>query len=126
MKFCLIVDDSDVIRKVARKIVESNGFIAIDAETADEALKVCRKSMPDVILLDWLLPGMSAHDFLAELNQVESHRFPQILYAVTEAEPQNLSRAYRAGITSHILKPFDRLTLGPAIAELSKAIEEVV
>lgn len=124
MKFCIIVEDSDVIRKVARKVIESTGIIAIEAANAEEALELCAKSMPDMILLDWDLPGISAMDFLAELKQMNTVKFPQILYAVTEADPQDLSRAYRSGIGSHILKPFTRLTLEPAVIGLSKSIEE--
>ncbi len=123
MKFCLIVDDSDVIRKVASKIVESAGYIAIEADTAEEGLRLCRASMPDMIVLDWQLPGASAMEFLAALRQIDAHRFPQILYAVTEADSQDLSRAYRSGINSHILKPFDRNTLQPALEELAKNVE---
>ncbi|KUO58204.1 MAG: hypothetical protein APF80_03055 [Alphaproteobacteria bacterium BRH_c36] len=120
MKFCLIVDDSDVIRKVASKIVEGVGHIAVEAETAEEGLRLCQSSMPDIILLDWQLPGMNSMDFLAELGNVNSDRFPQIIYAVTEADPHDLARAYRCGIASHILKPYDRQTLGHALAALDK------
>lgn len=123
MKFCLIVDDSDVIRKVATKIVESAGFIAVVADTAEEGVRLCQASMPDIIILDWQLPDMSALDFLAALRQMDADHFPQILYAVTEADPQDLSRAYRAGIDSHILKPYDRNTLQPALATLAKNVE---
>lgn len=126
MKFCLIVDDSDVIRKVARKVIETAGFIAIEAPDAEEGLELCRKSMPHMILLDWQLPGVSAMDFLAELNQINTADYPQILYAVTEADPQDLARAYRSGIRSHILKPFNRLTLEPALAELAKSVDPVL
>ncbi len=45
MKFCLIVDDSDVIRKVAAKIVEEMGHIPIKAATAEDALERCMSSM---------------------------------------------------------------------------------
>ncbi|MBU1211747.1 MAG: response regulator [Alphaproteobacteria bacterium] len=126
MKFCLIVDDSDVIRKVACKIVEGMGHIAVEAETAEAGLRLCQASMPDMILLDWQLPGMSSMDFLAELGRVNSDRSPQILYAVTEADPHDLARAYRCGIAGHILKPYDRQTLGPALAALDKATSVLV
>lgn len=122
MKFCLIIDDSDVIRKVASKIVEGTGNIAVEADSADEGLRLCQSSMPDMILLDWQLPGLSAMDFLAELRQINTDRTPQILYAVTEADPQDLARAYRFGVSGHILKPYDRQTLGSALASLDKAV----
>ena len=116
MKFCLVVDDSDIVRKVAGKIVEGMGHIPIEAATAEEALELCTTSMPDIILLDWHLPTMSALDFLAELKAIKSDVCPQILYCVTEADPSDLKRAYRAGISDFVLKPFDRTTLVPKIA----------
>lgn len=123
MKFCLVVDDSDVIRKVARKVAEGMGHIVIEAATAEEGLDLCTASMPDMILLDWQLPDMSAFDFLEAVRTMDSDRVPQILYCTTDAEPQDLSRAYRAGINAHILKPFDRQTLEPKIAELQATVD---
>jgi two-component system chemotaxis response regulator CheY len=124
MKFCLIVDDSDIIRKVARKIVESAGHIAIEAANAEDALELCRKSMPHMILLNWKQPGLSSLDFLAELRELTTVDFPDVLFAVTEADPQLLTSAYRAGIRKHILKPFSKQNLIPALAEMSNSAEE--
>jgi two-component system chemotaxis response regulator CheY len=52
MKNCLIVDDSRVIRKVARHILEGMGFAVDEAGDGREALERCEDTMPDVILLD--------------------------------------------------------------------------
>ncbi len=123
MKFCLVVDNSEVIRKVASSIVESMGLIAVQAESAEQALEICQASMPDVILLDWHLPKMSAFDLLGALKQIDSEFFPQILYCVTEADPQDISRAYRKGCSNYVLKPFDKETLIPKVAELTKTAE---
>jgi CheY-like chemotaxis protein len=57
------------------------------------------------------------------LHQINADRFPQILYAVSEADPQDLSRAIRSGVNNHILKPFDRHTLTPALNEMAKTVE---
>ena len=59
MKSCLIVDDSSVIRKVARRILEDMDFIVDEAEDGQEAYEKCAQEMPDVILLDWQMPIMS-------------------------------------------------------------------
>lgn len=123
MKFCLIVDDSDVIRKVGRKIVEGMGHIAIEAANAREGLDLCAASMPDMILLDWHLPDMNAVEFLFALRQIDGPRVPQVLYCVTEADPHDLALAYRAGAKGYILKPFDRETLGPKIAEFQASLD---
>src|SRR3546814_3645039 len=52
-KSCLVVDDSKVIRKVARHILESMSFAVEEAADGQEALTFCRVNRPDVILLDW-------------------------------------------------------------------------
>lgn len=118
MKFCLIVDDTDVVRKVASKIIEGMGHIPIEATTAEEALERCKSSMPDIILLNWHLPTMGAMEFLASLKAIRAEVSPQILYCVTEADPSELRSAFSAGISDFILKPFDSNTLAPKIAGL--------
>ena len=55
-KSCLVVDDSKVIRKVARHILESMSFAVEEAADGQEALTYCRANRPDVILLDWNMP----------------------------------------------------------------------
>ncbi len=58
MKTCLVVDDSRVIRMVARKILEDLGFDVTEAENGQIALDICQKSLPDGVLLDWVMPVM--------------------------------------------------------------------
>ena len=64
MKCCLVVDDSKVVRMVARKILEGLNFEIEEAEDGRRALDACLKRMPDAILLDWNMPVMSGIDFL--------------------------------------------------------------
>ena len=56
MKTCLVVDDSSVIRKVARRILEGLDFEIMEAEDGEQALDVCRRQLPEAILLDWNMP----------------------------------------------------------------------
>ena len=53
MKSCLVVDDSKVVRMVARRILEDLDFEVEEAEDGQKALDACKRQMPDVILLDW-------------------------------------------------------------------------
>jgi two-component system, chemotaxis family, chemotaxis protein CheY len=57
-KTCLVVDDSAVIRKVARRILEGMQFDVVEAEDGSRALDVCGVRMPDAVLLDWNMPVM--------------------------------------------------------------------
>ena len=68
MKSCLIVDDSKVVRMVARKIIEGLNFAIEEADNGQTAMDQCQKRMPDAILLDWNMPVMSGIDFLRNLR----------------------------------------------------------
>ncbi|MEQ8825029.1 MAG: response regulator [Filomicrobium sp.] len=120
MYFCLVIDNSNVVRKVARKILESADHVVVDAETGEEGLAHCKQNMPDIILLDWKLPTMSAGEFLVALRDLDATRLPQILYCTTEAEPEDLALAYRKGINDYLLKPYDAGTLLPKIETLGQ------
>ncbi|HEY4720227.1 MAG TPA: response regulator, partial [Anaerolineae bacterium] len=62
MKICLVVDDSSVIRKVARRILEGLAFQVVEAEDGEQALGACQKQLPDVIMLDWNMPKMDGYE----------------------------------------------------------------
>ena len=108
MKTCLIVDDSAVIRKVARRIVEGLNFAVVEAEDGAEGLERCREAMPDVILLDWNMPNVDGYAFLQALRQMPDGAEPKILFCTTENDVGAIARALRAGADEYIMKPFDR------------------
>ncbi len=108
MKTCLIVDDSAVIRKVARRILESLNFRVSEAEDGAKALGLCAEAMPDVILLDWNMPEMDGYHFLKALRQSPSGDIPKVLFCTTENDVGAIARALHAGADEYIMKPFDR------------------
>jgi two-component system chemotaxis response regulator CheY len=107
MKTCLVVDDSRVVRKVARRIVEDLGFACVEAENGQEAYDECEKQMPDSILLDWNMPVMSGIDFLEKLRQMENGSSPKVVFCTTENDINHIQRALQAGANEYIMKPFD-------------------
>ena len=111
MKHCLVVDDSEVIRKVARRILESMHFEISEAETGQQAIEMCKTSTPDAILLDWMMPVMSGVEFLGALRLANLEKRPYIIYATTENDQSELTRAFTAGADDYVLKPFDRASL---------------
>jgi two-component system, chemotaxis family, chemotaxis protein CheY len=108
MKHCLVVDDSSVIRKVARRILEGFDLSVTEAEDGRTALDACRRAMPDVILLDWHLPAMDGLEVLSSLRRMEHGREPKVVFCVSEADVAHIAKALRAGADEYILKPFDR------------------
>lgn len=120
MTRCLIVDDANVIRKVARTILESLGYDVSEAENGQEALERCRAEMPELVLLDWHLPVMGALEFLATLKSMISGaaRRPYIVYCTTEHDTIDIARALAAGADNYLMKPFNRAMLVAKLGEI--------
>ncbi|TXC64645.1 response regulator [Sphingosinicella ginsenosidimutans] len=111
MKSCLVVDDSKVIRKVARHILETLNFAVAEAEDGRQALTHCESSMPDVILLDWNMPVMSGMEFLRALRGSAAESQPKVVFCTTENDIGHIRAAIAAGADEYVMKPFDRDTL---------------
>jgi two-component system chemotaxis response regulator CheY len=111
MKSCLIVDDSRVIRKVSRHIVEKLGFDVQEAENGRDALDRCEEGMPDVVLLDWNMPVMSGIEFIAHLRRREGGDRPKVVFCTTENDVAHIREAISAGADEYVMKPFDHETL---------------
>lgn len=107
MKTCLIVDDSRVVRKVARKILEDLSFTCSEAENGKLAVDECEKGMPDAILLDWNMPVMSGIEFLRHLRQMEGGKTPRVVFCTTESDLAHIQEALTHGADEYIMKPFD-------------------
>ena len=108
---CLIVDDSRVVRKVSRRIVESLGYAAIEAENGEEALLRCRAAMPDLILLDWDMPVMTGIEFIARVRQLDGGDRPKAMFCTSHSEPLDIHKGLSAGADEYVVKPFDEPTL---------------
>jgi two-component system chemotaxis response regulator CheY len=108
MKSCLVVDDSSVVRKVARRILEDMDFVVQEAEDGQEAFDKCRHEMPDAILLDWQMPIMGGIEFLKLLRAYVGGGLPKIVFCVTENDIGQIALALKAGADDFMMKPFDR------------------
>ena len=105
-RICLVVDDSRVVRKVARRILENNGFAVREAADGSEALTSCRAELPDCVLLDWNMPVMNGIEFLKALRQ-EFGPSPPVVFCTTETEMSFIEQAIEHGAQEFIMKPFD-------------------
>lgn len=108
MKTCLVVDDSSVIRKVARRILEGLDFNIVEAEDGEKALEACKHAMPDAVLLDWNMPVMDGLDFLRNMRQMPGGDKPKVVFCTTENDVAHIARALHAGANEYIMKPFDK------------------
>ena len=111
MKHCLVVDDSRVIRKVSRHILETLGFTVAEAENGRIGLDMCEAAMPDVILLDWNMPVMTGIEFITQLRQRDGGDKPKVVFCTTENDVAHIREAITAGADEYVMKPFDHETL---------------
>ncbi|MBN9135832.1 MAG: response regulator, partial [Phyllobacterium sp.] len=84
MKRCMFVDDSSVIRKVAKRILGSFDMIVIEAASGLDAVDMCAADMPDIIVVDAALPDMQAVDLIRQVRGMPSAVKPQILISLVE------------------------------------------
>ena len=108
MKQILVVDDSAVIRKIARRILDAMLFSTSEANDGQQAIAACTAAMPDGILLDWNMPVMDGIDFLRALRKMPGGAKPKVVFCTTENDVSQIARAMHAGADEYIMKPFDR------------------
>ena len=108
MKTCLVVDDSGVVRKIARRILEGMEFTVIEAEDGAVALEACKRALPDAVLLDWNMPVMDGFEFMTHLRQLPGGDVPKVVFCTTENGIDHISKALHGGANEYIMKPFDK------------------
>lgn len=110
-RLCLLVDDSSLVRKIARKIFIGLGFETEEAENGQIALEKCQNRMPDVVLLDWNMPVMDGLEFLKSLRRTEGGREPAVIFCTTETDVEHIQKALANGANEYLMKPFDQESL---------------
>ena len=118
-RFCLITDDSQTVRRIARKAITRLGFEVDEAENGQIALDKCRERMPDVVLLDWNMPVMNGLEFLVSLRSTEGGKAPNVVLCTTETDVEHVLLALDAGADEYLMKPFDTESLGTKFAMLA-------
>lgn len=108
MAYCLIVDDSRVVRAVARRILEELKFDVDEAENGQIALDRCGADMPDLVLLDWKMPVLDGLGFLKELRARPNGMTPKVVFCTAESDLPSIQAAIDAGADEYIMKPFDQ------------------
>jgi two-component system, chemotaxis family, chemotaxis protein CheY len=107
-KTCLIVDDSRVVRKVARRILEELGFTCDEAEDGAIAVDMIKKSMPMLVMLDWNMPNMNGLECLQTLRKLPGADSTKVVMCTTENDMSHIMQAMQSGANEYIMKPFDK------------------
>ena len=118
----LIVEDNDKNRKLARKVLEKAGYRTQEVVTGEEALKAAREAPPDLILLDYLLPGIDGIETLKRIRADKSIRRMPVVAITASAMPEEMARMGQAGFDGFMTKPINlKVLLGTIESLLARA-----
>ena len=118
MKQVLVVDDSPVIRKIARRILDGLGLQTSEAPDGKQALAACSFLMPDAILVDWSMPVLDGLGFLKELRRMPGGDRPKVIFCTSEYDVAHIASAMHAGADEFMMKPFDRQIVQSKFADI--------
>ncbi|WP_299015663.1 phosphate regulon transcriptional regulator PhoB [uncultured Photobacterium sp.] len=102
----LVVEDEAPIREMLCFVLEQKGYEAVEAEDFDSALEKIVEPYPELILLDWMLPGGSGINLLKHLKRDEMTRKIPVVMLTARGEEEDKVRGLEAGADDYITKPF--------------------
>jgi len=102
----LVVEDEDAIRGMLMMVLEQAGFMPFAAADAEDAQKVLDDKLPDLILLDWMLPGISGVEWARRLKKEPIYRDIPIILLTARGEEEDKVRGLEIGADDYVSKPF--------------------
>lgn len=101
----LIVDDERNLRCMLCRAMESEGYNVLEASTGEACLALCQQQIPEIILLDAVMPGMDGFNCCEQLQQQLGDRCPPILIITALSDFESVDRAFDVGATDYVTKP---------------------
>ncbi len=128
----LVVDDDPSIRRMVGVLLGDERYETAEAGNAYEALEVMQKTPPDVILLDWMMPGLSGEDLVRRLRADQATRAIPVVMLTAKTGEENVVAGFKAGVDDYVTKPFSGRELTARIDALLRrtrtdedAVEEI-
>lgn len=118
-KTLLLVEDNEDLREVVRITLEKPSFRILEARDGPTALRLARENMPDVIILDWMLPGMDGLEVIRALRGDPETADLCVLMLTARDRREDVESGLKAGADAYLIKPFSPL-------ELVKAVEDAL
>jgi len=102
----LVVDDDAGILRIIEMQLQRHGFQVVTAPNGQEALKVLRKTIPSVIILDVMMPGMSGYDVCQVVKRNERLEKVPVIFLTAKGSPQDYKTGMDSGGVVYMVKPF--------------------
>lgn len=103
----LVVDDERALRLVLHRAMEKQGYQVTQAYNGQDCLNICQHQLPDLILLDAMMPGMDGFSCCKQMQTLLGHNCPPILMITALDDQESVDRAFEVGATDYITKPID-------------------
>lgn len=114
-KTVLVVDDSRAQRLMLSKLMEKQGYIVHQAGSGTEALDVCQSQIPDLVISDWMMPGMDGLEFCEAFRALPRDRYGYFILLTSRGEKEDVTRAFDAGADDFLTKPVNQHELSVRI-----------
>lgn len=126
----LIVDDSRLQRKILSSSVKRWGFEVHEAGSAEEALEICEHTLPDLVLSDWMMPGMNGLEFCDAFRKLSQDQYGYFILLTSKSEKAEIAMGLEAGADDFVTKPVDanelraRIAAGERILQMQRELTE--
>lgn len=114
----LVVDDEKTLRLVLHRAMEKEGYRVTEACNGQHCLDICQQQVPDLILLDAMMPGLDGFGCCSQMQTLLGDNCPPILMITALDDQESVDRALEAGATDYITKPIDWSLLGQRVNRL--------
>lgn len=119
-KTILVVDDEITILNLLEDVLKARGYGIIKAQGGPKALKILKKTKPDLIILDFFMPGMTGGDVCEKIRADDKLKNIKVIFlTVARFSKPGLEKLKQMDVSDYITKPFDN-------ADLIKRIEKII
>jgi DNA-binding response OmpR family regulator len=122
MQTILVADDQDHLRLLVRSTLDDPQFTVVEAADGREALELARRTRPDLMILDWMMPEMSGVEVLAQLREDRDTTAIPVIMLTAKAQKIDRNQALLLGIRAYLIKPFSPVELLDRVHKALKPI----
>jgi phosphoserine phosphatase RsbU/P len=130
MQLVLVVDDSKLQRKILATSLKKWGFEVAEAASGNEALEICARRLPDLVISDWMMPGLSGLEFCRAFRQLSEGQYGYFILLTSKTEKAEVAKGLDSGADDFLSKPVDvnelraRIAAGERILVMQRELTE--
>lgn len=126
----LVVDDSKMQRRILSTLLERAGYAVYEAESGTVGLARCQEIWPDIVISDWMMPGMTGLEFCLEFRKMERASYGYFILLTSKSEKTEVAQGLSSGADDFLSKPVNggelraRLAAGERILRMEEELRE--